>query len=1052
MNNKRNSHGSMIVLVMVTLIAMLVIAFVVLNYSQLFATHKEAQTAIDAASLAAAKDMSHIVIDEKDGCYFGVVGLVDDAPRKKDNRPVLSINTLMATVRLDAIIANKLGNSTMLVLAANDLQNVQADCLRLRKKIVQALKDKSFSDKDGNKINILDDANNTFDTNSMRLGTGKRSGNLVLSVGQYASPQGTTNIPVPTPQNLAQVDQSTSAGAGGKTFYKPMVNVPMTFSANGSQGTFNFKFLPIGNDISLVSGVSCEFPDLQNVNNWPGYLPPYLIRAEVDQQVTAAAQPGMKKSQEGGNDTTRLVSSTIHSQAVAACGGPVRTFGTGLLQFSMPGGAPPKGQGPDCTSLLSIMNSSQIALNSLPPEINSQNSNVVSASQLGTASRYTPAWNKNSTGSWMRADGGAVPASNAATLKSDAYRTRTADDPSVVLSYCVYDWLHAMYLRPNVNEIVSKLSANLNLYGSQTTSFSDGQDGPFLRAAYATTKPHYPVTFGLFNVPLDGTNDPRDLRHFDESPAGYRRQLPNVFGYVAADMTLPDQALVVSMDENSNVVTTNGESPQVLIEFYNAIVKTNSIAAQTYKAAVAALKQRAQEIHVLQDKAAAQDKAGDQQALASTNQAITTAMANGRRARAVAGNAHYAMSVTLSMLNERKALSGLGITELNQKKFEMIGGYFFPPTLAATTEQILGNDPIPTGQDGSLTDQQRDWAALPIKDQLQFVLFQSLKQATSSTASPNGQALAGMIQPVFAASTVPQSQNNIYTFKVVGDATQGSSSGGSITMEKPNTTSSGFNVIQGQLIYQNTASLITSSNGSSVQEAWNCIARDNGANYSGSNSFFANSADSGYNGSSTASTNPPLIAEWSLRCPAPVPGPGPASANCTTQGAVSMPIGGGQTQDFITFGNAGRRVEFSSVNTGGSATGPSSSLSQFTVDVDSAGNVTYLYQGVPVHLFGDEASWTNSMTSLGGQWASGVNSRDLFVKQRGGTASSTAVGQQSVPLHDWWVGGSDAISKVTPGTTLTQAQTEAALWSMYSQVTFYTLDANMCAHLYVWSS
>lgn len=1051
MNNNRTSQGNTLVLVIVGLFALLLIAYVVLNYSQLFATHKEAQTAIDAASLAAAKDMSQIVIDEADGCHFGVVGLVDNVPRKKDNRPVIGINTLMATVRLDAIIANKLGNSTMLVLTANDLQNVQADCLRLRKKIVQALKEKSFSDKDGNKINILDNANNTFDTNAIRLGGAKRTGDLVISVGQYSSPQGTTNIPVPTPTSLAQVNNSTSASDGYKTIYKPLVDVPVAFSANGSQGTLNFKFLPIGNDISLISSADCEFPNLADVDNWPGYLPPFLVKVEADQRVQASAQMSSKEPTEhSGNANNTNVGSTVHAVSIAICGGARRTFGSGLLQVSMPGGPPPQGQGPDCTSIQSIMNSTQISLTGVPPEINSQNRNTISATHLGTASNYVPAWNKDSTGSWLTASGGAVPATPSATLKPGAtYRSRLHDDPSVVLSFCVYDWLHAMYLRPNAQDVADKLMANLNLYNQTQTSWN-GKTDSFFSAAYATTLPKYPVTFGLFNVPTDGINDPRDLRNFDKNPEGYRRQLPNIFGYVAADATLPDQALVVAMDENSNVVTTNGQPPMTLVKFYHAILRTNSIAQQTFKAALAAMKQKAQEVHVLLDEA---KKSNDQVEVTSASEKLASTIEKGKRARIVATNAHYAMTLTLAMLNDRKALSGLGITQINDNNFEIIGGNFLPPTLAATTEQILGDNPIPTGQDTLLSAAQRDWAAPPSKDKMQFVLFQSTKQATSSNIPQSAGSSAGIIEPVYAASAVPQSQNNMINFKVINDVSMDANSG-TISLSKPQSTSSGVNVIQGQLIYQNTSSLITTSNDKTIQEVWNCVARDNGANYSGGtsttpNSYFGNPNDAGYNSGAAATSDPPLLAEWTLRCPAPVP---TTTAKCITGTTVSMPVGGGKSQDFLTYEGSTTKAQFWNAHTGGSATAANSALAQITVNVDAAGNVTYLYQGLPVHFFTDEASWTNSLTPIGGSPALQAYVNSFYVENRGDTK---AVMQRSGALataQSWWAGGTDAVSKVAPNTALTQAEKEGALWSLYSQITFYTVDANMCARLYVWSS
>lgn len=119
MGVKSRQSGNTLILMLVLIgFVVLAIALFTVNYTQLMLSNKEAKTAIDAAALQAALDLSRVVIThEKDNTYFGNVALVDDLyTDDKGNldstkRPVLGINTIMATIRLDALIANELKNT-----------------------------------------------------------------------------------------------------------------------------------------------------------------------------------------------------------------------------------------------------------------------------------------------------------------------------------------------------------------------------------------------------------------------------------------------------------------------------------------------------------------------------------------------------------------------------------------------------------------------------------------------------------------------------------------------------------------------------------------------------------------------------------------------------------------------------------------------------------------------------------------------------------------------------------------------------------------------------
>jgi hypothetical protein len=1000
---------------------MAILAVYSINYLRLSGAHQQAQSAIDAAALAAGVDMGKVVIDETDGCHFGVVALVDDTPRQKDNRPVLGINTLMATIRLDAIIANQLQNSTLLVLATNDLENLQADSLLLRNKIILACQNGTFTDKNGNVVNMLSDANASYDQNANGVSSGARVGSLTLTPGQFVSAQGTTNIPVASPASLAQVTPQTTAAIGSTTFYLPLVDQPLSIATSGGgSGTLHFQFIPTPDNMSIVDSSSATFTPTTAAS--PGFFPPFVIRVDGYQQFTEIGQTTAIASKSKKTTTTTTGKSLqvqnqtqLHVASAAQIGSPRHTFASGLLQLAFPQTAPPQGQGPNCSSLQTLMNTSQIQLTETPQPLSPTNSQNPSASTLGSTSPYL-IWNSQSTGHWTSASGGAVPADPGASLIKSSYRGRSSDDPSVVLSFLVYDWLHAMYLRPNIQGVVSTLSQSMGLYGpsasSSSTSTSMLPQDNWLQGAYASSrKTRYPVTFGLTNVPADGNGDPRDLRNFANDPEGYRRQIANVFGYVAADATLPDQTLTVSINEKGQVVTTNGQPATNLVDFFNAITSSNQIATQSFMAAQAALKQSVTSMKALEAQTGVSGKA------IFNNPQFSGVITQVQRAAQAKMNAVYVIHATLALLNDRKTITSLGVTEVSSKDFQIVNGDFYPPTQAATVQQILGSGVVATGQAQAVSLQ--DWCAPPVKGKPQFELFVQTQAATTGMLPSDD----GFLQPVMASSSVPQSNQFIINFNVVGDASLNiGTNPGAVNMSQPTLSSAKVNVINGQELYQNTASLITLSPGTQMDEKWNCMARDNGANYSGSTAFFANQNDPGYNGSGADSSLPPLIAEWSLRCPAP---------NICVQpnGQIGMLKG---TSEPLTAAQA-------------ASLGVTANINQISLQTDSAGNVSFYLQGQPIHFLTQPVAgvtWTNAINESDAVWTAVGG----FGSQTGGFWNYDPTAAVESALKAGTAYNEETISKYGTATAA------AYQWDVYSTGVFLVNTPSGCMTLYSWSS
>jgi hypothetical protein len=311
----RQAKGNMIAFMSACAVAFIVLLLFALSYVRLLGSHGEQKTAIEAASLAAAKDISKIVINDPN---FGYIGFSDSAPvgaatKAPDNyfMPVSSINSLMGTIRLDLTIANQLGSSEMKQLAQNDLTNLQTAKDNLVAVIRGSLVPGSTAtDADGNTVTPYEDALAAYQSNSIRM-SGSSSyvaNSLQLSLGSVAN--GETNIPIPSPASYANTSSSQQSNGN----YLANIDIPT------SDGT-HFVFANIGSTARLV--------DPRNFQTTIAGLPydmPSIVKAEATQSMS-------------DNGTQRIV----HA---ASCAQPSNLFdpkpAPGALSIAFPDGVPPE--------------------------------------------------------------------------------------------------------------------------------------------------------------------------------------------------------------------------------------------------------------------------------------------------------------------------------------------------------------------------------------------------------------------------------------------------------------------------------------------------------------------------------------------------------------------------------------------------------------------------------------------------------------------------------------------------------------------------------------
>ena len=196
----RGQHGNMLILVLAILlgILMLILAFS-LSYVRILGSNAEQKTAIEAAALAAARDLGKVVVEDPN---FGFISISDAAPSTPNTKandgfsmPVTSINTLLGTIRVDMIIARQLSDTTMTTLAETDYTNAMAakDFLvaALQQAMLPGAGGSNLRDVDGNVVSPYQAAVDAYQQNVVRIAGGKSrmvNGSMKLTLGCLSNP------------------------------------------------------------------------------------------------------------------------------------------------------------------------------------------------------------------------------------------------------------------------------------------------------------------------------------------------------------------------------------------------------------------------------------------------------------------------------------------------------------------------------------------------------------------------------------------------------------------------------------------------------------------------------------------------------------------------------------------------------------------------------------------------------------------------------------------------------------------------------------------------
>jgi hypothetical protein len=227
---KRDPGGSILVLGMVLVLPMVMLFCLLLRIELLSTAAQRGQTAAESASLAAAADLSKIVVNDP---YYGFIALSDYGPYGKATQaadgeplPVLGINSIIATARLQTLIADELNNDELKRLAREDAQAARQAAKLLSDALNASLDLRSnykARDLDGNIVRPFDDAKQVYLANlSSMPGLGKPE--LVdfhLSLG-WLQNGSNSNTKAPLPETLSAMQPAQRM----KGNYRAFIDIP----------------------------------------------------------------------------------------------------------------------------------------------------------------------------------------------------------------------------------------------------------------------------------------------------------------------------------------------------------------------------------------------------------------------------------------------------------------------------------------------------------------------------------------------------------------------------------------------------------------------------------------------------------------------------------------------------------------------------------------------------------------------------------------------------------------------------------------------------------
>ena len=228
---KRSSQGSMLLFNLFAMFFLTVITLLISGYIEAIITYNHAQNAVQSSAICAAQELSKIVVPDQDWGYISLSdhpanGSITLAP-DGESLPVLGINTVVNTVRLENIIAQRLCISEMQESELRDYESMRHAIANLQSKLNQLVRSSDFCGQDLNGKSIVPyhESLELFKTNMPELRNARATlRNFRISLGWLSGGSGTiTSDPVTSKSNgntgAAQLSSFTKYSAGRQDFY-----------------------------------------------------------------------------------------------------------------------------------------------------------------------------------------------------------------------------------------------------------------------------------------------------------------------------------------------------------------------------------------------------------------------------------------------------------------------------------------------------------------------------------------------------------------------------------------------------------------------------------------------------------------------------------------------------------------------------------------------------------------------------------------------------------------------------------------------------------------
>lgn len=246
-NSKRNAHGSILLIYLFLVAGFISVLLAAFSFGRLFILSHRHTRAVEAGCLAAAGDLSRIVINDP---HFGFIALTDYPPVGKatlaadgEPLPVVGINTILGTARLDLILAEEIGSDDLIATAEEEAQEAKRAARTLNNALESSLNPRNsdyFFDLNGTRVEPYKHAMEVYTTNLRDTPELDRADvrSMKLELGWLEGGNAKTNTPVPKPLRYARMGKSEEG------YYPAFVDAPV--------GSESFFFAGLTEQTSLV--------------------------------------------------------------------------------------------------------------------------------------------------------------------------------------------------------------------------------------------------------------------------------------------------------------------------------------------------------------------------------------------------------------------------------------------------------------------------------------------------------------------------------------------------------------------------------------------------------------------------------------------------------------------------------------------------------------------------------------------------------------------------------------------------------------------------------